>query len=161
VVVGGLGNRTGVVFISMFFALFPFLTELWSAADHYFTETLGRPMSQVTIVVGALLAILTIIQFPGGFAEQVSPITRWLRGQKFSMHPEGEGGHGGHGKKKHKTKSGGGGMLAKLGLHRGEKQEPTEAATEEIKSDDTAVFAAQPEEPKGDAGSDDDHEGRG
>ena len=127
VVVGGLGNRTGVVFISMFFALFPFLTELWSAADHFVTETLARPMSQVTIVVGALLAILTIIQFPGGFAEQVSPITRWLRGQKFSMHPEG---HGGHGAKKAAQAEGdapkkGGGMLGKLGLHK-QKSAPAE-----------------------------------
>ncbi|HWL65329.1 MAG TPA: branched-chain amino acid ABC transporter permease [Actinomycetota bacterium] len=128
VVVGGLGNRTGVVVISAFFALFPFLPELWTAADRFVVDTLERSMSLVTIVFGALLALLTIIQFPGGFAEQVSPITRWLRGQKFSMHPEGEGGHSkGHDKSKSDK---GGGLLAKLGLHRGEHDEPAEEADE-------------------------------
>ena len=150
VVVGGLGNRTGVVILSMFFALFPFLPELWTAADHFVSQTLERSMALVTIVVGALLAILTIIQFPGGFAEQVAPITKWLRGERFSMHHN--GGHGGH-KKAKKEKGAGGGMLAKLGLHRGGKEPATEAPTEEVRNDESPTLGGQPEEPAGAPGS--------
>ncbi|MDP9068059.1 MAG: branched-chain amino acid ABC transporter permease [Actinomycetota bacterium] len=144
VVVGGLGNRTGVVIGSAFFALFPFLLEQIHWLEERVVES-GRAFGQVTIVVGAALAILTMIQFPGGIAEQLSPITRWLRGQKFSMHPEGHGHHkGGHGHKK-------GALLAKLGLHKNEEA-PTEASTEEIRSDAAPALAAQPEEPVGSAG---------
>ena len=98
VVVGGLGNRTGVVIGSAFFALFPFLLEAVKPVEHFLTGLLNRnadEIGEITLVVGALLAVLTMIQFPGGIAEQISPITRWLRGEKFSMHPE-------KGPKKHK-----------------------------------------------------------
>lgn len=154
VVIGGLGNRTGVVIGSAFFALFPFLVESIPGAEHFFADTLGRSASYLPLVIGPALAILTLIQFPGGIAEQISPITRWIRGEKFSMHPEGHGGHGeGHGDKKH------GGLMAKLGLHKNE-EEATEASTEEIKQDTEPVLAAQPEEPQGSAGHDDPKENR-
>ncbi|HYI45220.1 MAG TPA: branched-chain amino acid ABC transporter permease [Actinomycetota bacterium] len=127
VVVGGLGNRTGVIFISAFFALFPFLLELWSWLDHYVSGSFGRSLSVVTVTVGALLAILTVIQFPGGFAEQVSPITRWLRGQKFTAHPEG---HGHAPKEKGEKKHA---LLSKLGLHKGSEGKTDGASEEEAK----------------------------
>ena len=144
VVVGGLGNRTGVVIGSAFFALFPFLLEQIHFLEQLVKDS-GRAFGQVTIVVGAALAILTMIQFPGGIAEQISPITRWLRGQKFAMHPDGHGGHkGGGGHRK-------GALLAKLGLHKNEEH-ATEASTEEIRNDESPAVAAQPEEPAGVAG---------
>ena len=122
VVVGGLGNRVGVIIGSAFFALFPFLLELIRPLEHYIVEDLGRAMGNVTITVGAALALLTMISYPGGIGEQVSPITRWLGGRKFSMHPEGHGGHGGHGKhkaaKEDKPAAAPGGLMAKLGLHK-------------------------------------------
>ena len=96
VVVGGLGSRTGVVIGSAFFALFQFLLE-WEPLHpvrDFLLNLLNREeggIGEITLVVGALLAVLTIIQFQGGIAEQISPITRWLRGQKFSKHPEGHG----------------------------------------------------------------------
>ena len=90
VVVGGLGNRTGVVIGSAFFALFEFLVELIGPLAHFIEEQ-DRTLGEFTIVFGALLALLTLIQYPGGIAEQLSPITRWLRGEKLSMHPEGHG----------------------------------------------------------------------
>ncbi|HEX2241642.1 MAG TPA: branched-chain amino acid ABC transporter permease [Actinomycetota bacterium] len=101
VVIGGLGNRTGVIIGSAFFALFPFLFELIKPLEHYVRDTLGREPGFFAIVLGALLAILTIVQYPGGIAQQLSPITRWLRGERFSMHPEGHGRHrrAGHGLK--------------------------------------------------------------
>lgn len=89
VVVGGLGNRTGVVIGSMFFALFPFLVGLVNPLEHFVIETMGKDPEELTLVIGPTLALLTIILYPGGIGEQISPITRWFRGQKFSLHPEG------------------------------------------------------------------------
>ena len=94
VVVGGLGSRTGVVIGSAFFALFPFLLEAVKPVEHFLTNLLNREegeIGEISLVVGALLAVLTMVQFQGGIAEQISPITRWLGGKKFSMHPEGHG----------------------------------------------------------------------
>ncbi len=108
VVVGGLGNRTGVVIGSTFFAMFPFLMSQWSAAEHFFRDTLpNRTFEHFTLVIGALLAMFTIVSFQGGIAEQISPITRWLRGQRFSLHPG-----GGHHKEPKQS------LMQRLGLHK-------------------------------------------
>lgn len=90
VVVGGLGSRLGVVIGSMFFALFPFLIQLINPLTHFLENTLKRDPEEFTLVIGPVLALLTMIQFPGGIAEQLSPITRWLAGNRFTMHPEGK-----------------------------------------------------------------------
>ena len=119
VVVGGLGNRVGVVIGSAFFALFPFLLELIKPL-HRWTEGLGRDLSTFGLILGALLAILTIILHPGGIGDQVAPIGRWLSGKKFSLHPDDDG-HAPKGEKKDA-------LLAKMGLTK--KSEP-HAATEE------------------------------
>ena len=119
VVVGGLGNRVGVVIGSAFFALFPFLLDAIKPVQSW-AEKFGRDLSTFGLILGAGLAILTIIQFQGGIGEQISPITRWLGGKKFSMHPDGEG----HGHAKGAKKDA---LLAKVGLTK--KSEP-HAATE-------------------------------
>jgi branched-chain amino acid transport system permease protein len=141
VVIGGLGNRTGVVIGSAFFALFPFFVELYEPLEHFVIEDLERTPGMITIVVGAILAILTISSFPGGIAEQISPITRWLRGQRFSIHPEG------HGKP---TKEKGGGLLHRLGLAKdgaaGEKttqEPPTEPSEPPPERDEEPVSASK------------------
>ena len=152
VVIGGLGNRTGVVIGSAFFALFPFLIELSSTLEHFVGDTLNRSASYLPLVIGPALAMLTLIQFPGGIAEQISPITRWIRGEKFAIHPEGHGHH-----KAAKKKKSGGGLMGKLGLHKAET-EATEAPTEEIKQDAEPVLDGQPEEPSGTSGHDDPKE---
>ncbi len=149
VVIGGLGNRTGVIIGSAFFALFPFLVELSSTLEHFVSDTLNRSASYLPLVIGPALALLTLVQFPGGIAEQISPITRWIRGEKFSMHPDGH-----HKEKKEKKK--GGGFLAKLGLHR-ESSSAEEASTEEMKQDAEPALAGQPEEPTG-AGTTEGHD---
>jgi branched-chain amino acid transport system permease protein len=131
VVVGGLGNRVGVIIGSAFFALFPFLIVLIGPFEHFISDTLGREPDYFTIVIGSGLAILTIIQYPGGIGEQVSPITRWLGGKPFTMHPEGHEKH-----KEPKVKSGGG-LLAKVGLHKHEKS--ADASTEELSAVARAV----------------------
>ena len=126
-VVGGLGSRTGVVIGSAFFALFPFLIELAGPVQRFLSSTLDRDPAEILPVLGAGLALLTIIQYPGGIAEQISPITRWLRGERFSMHPEGEGGH---------AKKEGPSLLAKMRRGKG-----AEAAAES----DGGEGAAEPE----------------
>ena len=129
VVVGGLGNRVGVIVGSAFFALFPFLIELIKPLENYVVHDLGRALGNVTITVGAALAILTMIQYPGGIGEQISPITRWIGGKKFSLHPDGHGGHGKHKEKKDEgSKSSSGGLMAKLGLHKEEASKTEELA---------------------------------
>jgi len=143
VVIGGLGNRTGVIIGSAFFALFPFLVELSSWLEHFVSDTLNRSASYLPLVIGPALAILTLIQFPGGIAEQISPITRWIRGEKFSMHPDG------HHKEEKKEKDHKSGLMGKLGLHK--SQATSEAPTEEIKQDAEPVLHGQPEEPTGTA----------
>jgi branched-chain amino acid transport system permease protein len=117
VVVGGLGSRLGVTIGSMFFALFPFLIMLFKPLVHFVEDTVQRDPEEFTLVIGPALALLTMIQFPGGIAEQISPITRWLGGQKFTMHPEGK-----------KPKSHGG-FLAKIGV---KKHSETEAPPAEV-----------------------------
>jgi branched-chain amino acid transport system permease protein len=146
VVVGGLGNRTGVVIGSAFFALFPFLIELIGPLDKFVSGTLNRNPAEFTPVIGAALAILTIIRFPGGIAEQLSPITRWLGGKRFSMHPD-----GGHGDAHSPKKT----VLSKLGLHKGEAEAATDASSEEIRNDEEPNLAGQPEEPAGVSGRED------
>lgn len=89
VVVGGLGNRVGVIVGSAFFALFPFLLTATSGMENFFKDTLHREPTYFNLLIGATLALLTIVRFPGGIAEQISPITRWLGGKKFTVHPEG------------------------------------------------------------------------
>jgi branched-chain amino acid transport system permease protein len=89
VLIGGLGNRTGVVIGSVFIALFPSLVELINPLEHFVATTLERPIDYVTLVLGALLALVTLIRFPGGIAEQIWPLTNWLRGNRFALHPEG------------------------------------------------------------------------
>ena len=154
VVVGGLGNRVGVVIGSAFFALFPFLLDMIKPVREW-AEDFGRDLSVFGLVLGALLAILTIIQFEGGIGEQISPITRWLGGRKFEVHPGGHGGHGhgpGKGEKEKKEP-----LAAKLGLTK--KSEPHGAteppANVEPGSHVDATSEQQPDDiaaPRGDRG---------
>lgn len=119
VVVGGLGKRLGVVIGSMFFALFPHLVTLVGFLNTFLEETLDRNAEEFTLVIGPALALLTMIQFPGGIAEQIWPITNWLSGNRFTMHPEG----------KHKSH---GGPLAKL---RKKKEESSEELAPSVSED--------------------------
>jgi branched-chain amino acid transport system permease protein len=121
VVVGGLGNRVGVIIGSAFFALFPYLLTITQSFEHFFRDTLGREESYFTLVIGAALALLTIIQYPGGIAQQVSPITKWLGGGKFEAH------HG-HKPKSDKKKAG---VLTKL-RRAADAGEGTPASTAEV-----------------------------
>ena len=144
VVVGGLGNRVGVVIGSAFFALFPFLLDAIQPVRQW-AEDFGRDLSVFGLVLGALLAILTIIQFQGGIGEQISPITRWLGGKRF------EGPHAHKGPKKEKES-----LTAKLGLTKKSEGAATEnPASVEPGSEAQATSEEQPDELSKPRGSDD------
>lgn len=85
-VVGGLRSRTGVVIGGAFFALLRTVLGDWFDAFHFLPEFAQENSDQLGAVIGAVLLIVTLIQFPGGIAQQIKPITRWLRGGKFSLH---------------------------------------------------------------------------
>ncbi|MGH9186404.1 MAG: branched-chain amino acid ABC transporter permease [Acidimicrobiales bacterium] len=75
-VVGGSGNRWGVVQGGILFAILPTLLDQAHENWHVF------PFTELTATwepaIGALLLILTLTMFPGGIAEQQAPLLRWL-----------------------------------------------------------------------------------
>lgn len=123
VVVGGLGRRTGVVIASAFFAVFSSLISEVEPLRHFIEETLNREPDYFTLVIGSLLALEVIIFAPGGLGGRLSPLTTWLGGAKFSMHPDGGGGH-------HKKEKSGEGRRARLMKTLGPDRGPTSEAAE-------------------------------
>lgn len=91
-VVGGLGSRVGVIIGSTLFASLDFLlhdTFLSSGVNWVFrTPDLLQFAPQF---IGAFLLLLTIVLNPGGIAQQIRPITRWLSGKPFSLHDDDAG----------------------------------------------------------------------
>jgi branched-chain amino acid transport system permease protein len=88
VVVGGLGNRTGVVIAAAFFALInpasPMLGSLANKThwgNFYFDHTF-----YISNTIGALLLLQTIVLNPGGLGQVIAPFTRWFAGHRFSLH---------------------------------------------------------------------------
>ncbi|MGH9135637.1 MAG: branched-chain amino acid ABC transporter permease [Acidimicrobiales bacterium] len=77
-VVGGAGNRWGVVQGGVLFAVLP--TLLTEAHENWQVF----PFTEITATwepaIGAILLILTLILFPGGIAQQQAPLLRWLGG---------------------------------------------------------------------------------
>jgi branched-chain amino acid transport system permease protein len=81
-VVGGAGSREGVVLASVFFAL---LTRYLPDAGWYHSLVehipgqIGTNVEQFgPIAFGALLLLLTLTLNPGGIAQQIAPVTRWI-----------------------------------------------------------------------------------
>ena len=87
VVVGGLGNRAGVVAAAAFFALIdPLLAGL---AHHtgwlnYYTDH----KAYISNIIGAGLLLQTVIFNPGGLGQVLRPFTRWFAGHRFSLHDD-------------------------------------------------------------------------
>ena len=91
-VVGGLGNRVGVIIGGAFFATIENVLELvhdyliilpasWVGIE------LGHGLDPTFApVIGAALLVITLIQFPGGIGQQIAPIQNWIRGGKFDPH---------------------------------------------------------------------------
>ena len=79
-VIGGLGNRIGVVLGSAFTAYLPFILN-WAADLFDFPK-----LVVARIAITAVLLLLTITKFPGGIGQQVQPLVTWLSGKPFPRH---------------------------------------------------------------------------
>lgn len=87
-VVGGLRNRVGVVIGAAFFALLGSgeLLHAIPGATGFVEGTLGLPSEFVPLVIGPVLLLITIIQYPGGIGQQVAPLRGWIAGDRFDIH---------------------------------------------------------------------------
>ncbi len=91
-VVGGLRSRAGLVIGGALFALMPYLIERIPGFENLLTKIPGPQELTPEIaplVIGPLLLLLTLIQFPGGIGQQLRPITRWMGGRRFDLHDRG------------------------------------------------------------------------
>lgn len=92
-VVGGLGDRIGVILGSTLFATLDFIlheTFLSGAQEFVFrTATLEQFAPQF---LGALGLLLTLTMYRGGIGEQIRPFTSWLFGKPFSLHGDSDSG---------------------------------------------------------------------
>lgn len=89
-VVGGLGNRTGVVVASAFFALLDYLMghvfKAFGAELFYIDRKAFLPG-----VIGAILLLDTVVRRPNGLGFVTTPISRWMFGKPFSFHDDSAG----------------------------------------------------------------------
>jgi branched-chain amino acid transport system permease protein len=91
-VVGGLGSRIGVVIGGAFFALIDPLLEFFYVSvigriAGIFGAELGETVDPLLApIIGALLLLITLIQYPGGIGQQVAPYRNWLVGGRFDFH---------------------------------------------------------------------------
>lgn len=101
VVVGGAGSRVGVIIGSAFFGVLDYLLEETPIKPLVIDNVFGL-FGEAGVAaeqfapqfLGALLLILTLIFNPGGIAQQLRPITRWLGGKPFSLHGDDDAGVG-------------------------------------------------------------------
>ncbi|MCU1588541.1 MAG: leucine/isoleucine/valine transporter permease subunit [Frankiales bacterium] len=89
-VVGGLGNRVGVVVASVFFGLLPYLMETvfgrLGLHDFYTDRKNFLPG-----LIGAVLLLDTVVRRPNGLGTLTTPISRWLAGRPFHWHDDAAG----------------------------------------------------------------------
>ena len=87
VVVGGLGNRAGVIAAAAFFAL---VDPLFAGIAHHtgWLSFYTDHKAYISNLIGAGLLLQTVIFNPGGLGQVLRPFTRWFAGHKFSMHDE-------------------------------------------------------------------------
>ncbi|MDP1819689.1 MAG: branched-chain amino acid ABC transporter permease [Acidimicrobiales bacterium] len=92
-VVGGAGNRWGVVQGGILFAVLPTLLDRTHANFHVF------PFTELTATwepaIGAVLLLLTLTMFPGGIAQQQGALLSWLGGGPFTRDPDAHAPQGG------------------------------------------------------------------
>jgi branched-chain amino acid transport system permease protein len=98
-VVGGLGDRLGVIIGSTIFAVLDFVlteTPVHVVEEFlFFTDAMRQFAPQF---IGAFLLLLTLTLFPGGIAQQNKAYFDWLKGKRFNphdlLHPGKESGPG-------------------------------------------------------------------
>jgi branched-chain amino acid transport system permease protein len=102
VIVGGPGNRAGVLVAAAFFGVLDQILE-W-VFTHGHGVLVHVPLlngyyqadskAAVAGVLSAALLLQTLIFNPGGIGQVISPVTRWLGGKKFTLHdPDADSGH--------------------------------------------------------------------
>lgn len=92
-VVGGLGNRVGVMIGGAFFAVIDTILELVHVFIIWLVGLVGIHLGHgldptLAPVIGAALLVLTLIGHPGGIGQQIAPIQNWIRGGKFDLHAQ-------------------------------------------------------------------------
>lgn len=101
VVVGGLGDRVGVVIAAALFGLLDYLLDKLFLAGPVMRALQDVPLlnayygpnkAAVAGLIGAVLLLQTLIFNPGGVGQVLGPLRRWLVGQRFSLHAESESG---------------------------------------------------------------------
>lgn len=85
-VVGGVGNRWGVIQGGILFAVLPNLLELAHETFLFFPFTLID--ATLEPVIAAALLLLTLTLYPGGIAQQQRHLQGWLGGKRFKDHGE-------------------------------------------------------------------------
>lgn len=95
-VVGGLGSRVGVVLGAVLFASLDFVIKDIDTVTKGVEFVFRTPnmLQFAPNFIGAAGLLLTLIFNPGGIAQQVAPFTRWLSGQRFSLHGDHDAGPG-------------------------------------------------------------------
>ena len=103
VVVGGLNSRFGVVAGALLFSPLglDYVIEHFGFIHDFLVHGAGpvpgfgeQRIQFAPRLIGAFLLLLTLLQFPGGIAQQLSPITRWMAGGRFSFHHDKDAGPG-------------------------------------------------------------------
>jgi branched-chain amino acid transport system permease protein len=94
VIVGGAGNRAGVLVAAAFFGVLNTLLEfvfthfesvlshVWLLNGYYQADS----KAAVAGLLSAVLLLQTLIFNPGGIGQVIAPVTRWLSGERFSLH---------------------------------------------------------------------------
>ena len=87
VVVGGLGNRAGVIAAAAFFAL---IDPLFAGLAHHtgWLNFYTDHKAYISNIIGAGLLLQTVIFNPGGLGQVLRPFTQWFAGHRFSLHDE-------------------------------------------------------------------------
>lgn len=91
-VIGGLGNRVGVIIGGAIFAVLdPLLNIVYGWIGNAFGAfgwniATGEVNPLLVPVIGAALLVVTLVQFPGGIGQQIAPIQNWVRGGRFDLH---------------------------------------------------------------------------
>lgn len=100
-VVGGLGNRLGVILGATLFAVLDYLLEetfLHALETGFVSAGTFVGLNQNNLeqydvaFIGALGLLLTLVFNPGGIAQQNKPFFDWLAGKPFSLHGHDESG---------------------------------------------------------------------
>ena len=99
-VVGGLGNRLGVVAAGAFFGVLNNLLDRlfnWQAFKQIAQDVpllngyYLHPAAMASLI-GAILLLITLIFTPGGMGASLRPIARWMTGHPFELHDATESG---------------------------------------------------------------------